>query len=89
MSNDQAKELFVHHKPAFMSHLFLSHLSRDNNSPKLVRELFKKVAGPTEIVIASRDKETRLYHIRSAIGRLPAPRRSYFPSHPLQLGLFH
>jgi phosphoribosyl 1,2-cyclic phosphodiesterase len=88
MSNDQAKELFVHHKPAFMSHLFLSHLSRENNSPKLVKDLFKKVAGPTEIVIASREKETRLYHIRSSIGRPSFQRRSYFPSHPLQLGLF-
>lgn len=65
LSNDQALHLFTTHRPAFMSHLFLSHLSRDNNSPKLVKQLFGRVAGRTEIVVASRDKETKLYHIRS------------------------
>jgi phosphoribosyl 1,2-cyclic phosphodiesterase len=67
LSNDQAAQLFSEHRPPFMSHLFLSHLSRDNNKPKLVQELFKKIAGKTEIVIASRDKETKLYHIRNSM----------------------
>lgn len=64
MSNDQALELFVKHRPSHMSHLFLSHLSRDNNSPKLVKNIFERVAGQTHIIIASRDHETKLYHIR-------------------------
>src|SRR5690606_31144455 len=34
LSNVQAMRLFVDHRPSFMSHLFLSHLSRDNNSPE-------------------------------------------------------
>lgn len=63
LSNRQAAQLFVDHRPPFMSHLFLSHLSRVNNCPKIVKELFTKIAGTTEIVIASRDQETDVYSI--------------------------
>jgi phosphoribosyl 1,2-cyclic phosphodiesterase len=66
LSNVQAAELFVQHRPAFMTHLFLSHLSRNNNHPRIVDKLFKSVAAGTEIIIASRNKETRLYHIRKS-----------------------
>jgi phosphoribosyl 1,2-cyclic phosphodiesterase len=79
MSNEQALDLFVRHRPTFMSHLFLSHLSRDNNSPKLVKNTFSRIAGATEIVIASRDRETPLYHIRNAPGRystMPSVKRA-------------
>ncbi|HET9487420.1 MAG TPA: MBL fold metallo-hydrolase [Chryseosolibacter sp.] len=69
MSNDQAVELFTRHKPPFMSHLFLSHLSRDNNSPKLVKSTFTRIAGRTQIVIASRDRESPVYHIRQTLPR--------------------
>lgn len=63
LSNTQALELFNQHRPAFMSHLFLSHLSRENNTPILVERLFKSVAGDTNIVIASRYRETKVFHI--------------------------
>jgi phosphoribosyl 1,2-cyclic phosphodiesterase len=63
LSNRQALDLFVRHRPAFMSHLFPSHLSRDNNRPELVQTLFEKEANGTKIVIASRDQETELYAI--------------------------
>jgi len=63
LSNRQALDLFVRHRPAFMSHLFLSHLSRDNNRPELVQALFEKEADGTRIVVASRDQETELYAI--------------------------
>ena len=63
LSNRQALDLFVRHRPGFMSHLFLSHLSRDNNRPELVQALFEKEAQGTRIVIASRDQETELYAI--------------------------
>lgn len=69
MSNDQAADLFARHRPPFMSHLFLSHLSRENNSPKLVRNTFERIAGRTRIIVTSRDKETALYHIRQSAGR--------------------
>ncbi len=63
LSNDQALELFRQHKPAQMSHIFLSHLSKDNNDPELVAKLFNEHAGDTEVVIASRYNETGVYHI--------------------------
>lgn len=86
LSNHQAMQLFINHKPAYMSHLFLSHLSRDNNSPKLVRDLFQKIANTTEIIIAPRDRETRLYHVRSTEGRRPL--RSMDQRTAPQLSLF-
>jgi phosphoribosyl 1,2-cyclic phosphodiesterase len=63
LSNHQALDLFMRHRPSFMSHLFPSHLSRDNNRPELVQALFDKEAGGTKIVVASRDHETELYAI--------------------------
>lgn len=65
LSNAQAADLFMKYKPEFMSHLFLSHLSKNNNSPTLVENIFKKIAGLTEIIIATRYKETALYTIHS------------------------
>jgi phosphoribosyl 1,2-cyclic phosphodiesterase len=89
LSNRQALELFIQHKPAFMSHLLLSHLSQNNNSPQLVYDLFKKNAGLTEIIIASREKETPVYHIE---GRMYAPhfsKRIVNKEKPVQLSLFN
>ena len=63
LSNRQALELFVRHRPSYMSHLFPAHLSRDNNRPELVQALFEQEANGTKIVIASRDRETELYAI--------------------------
>ncbi|MVT08957.1 MBL fold metallo-hydrolase [Chitinophaga tropicalis] len=66
LSNRQALELFRTHKPAFMSHLLLSHLSKDNNDPDMVQELFRQHAGQTEIIVASRFNETAVFQIRRA-----------------------
>src|SRR6185312_8764458 len=66
LSNRQAFDLFVQHRPAFMSHLFPAHLSRDNNRPELVRAMFEQEASGTRIVVASRDRETELYAIDGA-----------------------
>lgn len=63
LSNQQALDLFLLHKPAFMSHLLLSHLSKDNNCPHLVKDLFTPHAGNTQIIVASRLQETAVYHI--------------------------
>lgn len=63
LSNKQALEIFTTHKPSFMSHVLLSHLSKDNNCPQLVKELFTHHAGNAEIIVASRDQETDLYQI--------------------------
>lgn len=66
LSNTQALDLFTTHRPTFMSHLFLSHLSKNNNCPNLVEELFNRHAGNTKIIIASRFKETDVYTLRNA-----------------------
>jgi phosphoribosyl 1,2-cyclic phosphodiesterase len=66
LSNMQALELFLAYRPPYMSHLFLSHLSKDNNSPELAHQLFLQHAGETKIIVASRYKETEVYHISDA-----------------------
>lgn len=63
LSNSQALEIFINHRPAYMTHLLLSHLSRDNNRPELVHELFSQHANGTEIIVASRYEESAVYHI--------------------------
>jgi phosphoribosyl 1,2-cyclic phosphodiesterase len=63
LSNSQALEIFINHRPAYMSHLLLSHLSKDNNRPELVHELFSQHANGIQIVVASRDEETAVYNI--------------------------
>lgn len=63
LSNAQALALFEGYRPDFMSHLFLSHLSKDNNCPDLALNLFKSRAGETEVIVASRYTETALYQI--------------------------
>lgn len=63
LSNQQALALFQSHKPAFMSHLVLAHLSEENNCPRLLRDLFLPHRGGTEIVVASRWQETPVYRV--------------------------
>lgn len=66
LSNLQALECFLTHRPTFMTHLFLSHLSENNNTPEIVQQLFEGVRGSTEVVIASRHRETGVYVIGGA-----------------------
>jgi len=63
LSNQQALELFNTHKPPFMTHVLLSHLSKDNNCPELAQSLFKRQAGDVEVIVASRHEETQVYAI--------------------------
>lgn len=79
LSNKQALDIFTQHKPAYMSHLFLSHLSRDNNSPQLVQQLFNEHAGETQIIVASRFEETAVYHVQAAQDATPVnlPQRAF------------
>ena len=66
LSNSQALEIFINHRSPYLSHLLLSHLSRDNNRPELVHELFSQHAKGTEIIVASRYEESAVYHISGA-----------------------
>jgi phosphoribosyl 1,2-cyclic phosphodiesterase len=88
LSNFQAMRLFVDHRPSFMTHLFLSHLSRDNNSPELARNLFSSVAGRTKVIVASRYHETELYHILPQDINAPIAWRNRPVRHQNQLTLF-
>jgi len=65
LSNLQALELFTQHKSNQLSHIFLSHLSKENNSPTLVKELFEFHAEDTKVIVASRYEQTALYHIQT------------------------
>ena len=66
LSNKQALDLFKSYKPSFMNHILLSHLSKDNNCPKLVKELFTTYADNTEIIVASRFEESLVYSVGNA-----------------------
>lgn len=65
LSNNQALELFVKHRSPELSHLFLSHLSENNNSPQLVHQLFLRHAGATTITVASRDYESAIVQVKT------------------------
>lgn len=88
LSNTQALDIFIRYKPAFMTHLFLSHLSKDNNSPGLVQRLFDEHANGTHIIVASRYEPTAIYKIQQPgklVKRKANPIRSLRPE---QLSLF-
>jgi phosphoribosyl 1,2-cyclic phosphodiesterase len=63
LSNQQALDIFRDYKPAFMSHILLSHLSKNNNSPQIIRELFLPHTDGVEMVIASRFQETPVFRV--------------------------
>ncbi|MBL7850541.1 MAG: MBL fold metallo-hydrolase [Cyclobacteriaceae bacterium] len=83
LSNMQALELFLRLRPPFMTHLFLAHLSQNNNRPELVEKIFAEVAGTTQIIVASRHQETGVY----VIGEGPDAQRSQAAA-ASQLSLF-
>lgn len=86
ISNRQALELFKAHRPPFMTHLLLSHLSKENNSPELAAACFAPHANGTEIIVASRYEASAVFTITSTDTIIPKP---FAPiSKPVQLGLF-
>jgi phosphoribosyl 1,2-cyclic phosphodiesterase len=85
LSNSQAFQLFTQHRSPFLSHLVLSHLSKENNSPDLVHDLFQPSARHTHVVVASRYKETELFNV--AADHQPLSSLPVRPLH-VQLKLF-
>jgi phosphoribosyl 1,2-cyclic phosphodiesterase len=88
LSNRQALELFKKHRPAFMTHLLLSHLSQENNRPELVTSLFDTFPTDTRITIASRYRESELFEIPGTISSTLASFLKIKPSGKQQLTLF-
>lgn len=88
LSNDQALELFLNHKPQNLQLLILSHLSQNNNHPEIVSKMFSEHATGVKIVIASRHKETGLFSIeRNLIVKAPK-RLQKSKENKAQLSLF-
>ncbi len=81
LSNRQALDLFVQHRPPYMSHLLLSHLSKENNHPQLVTNTFSPHAGNTMIYVASRSEASPVFSIEMTGKKSPLPG-------PKQLQLF-
>ena len=68
LSNKEALELFTTHRSPLLSHLLLSHLSKENNSVELVEQLFKQHAKGINITVASRFQSTAVFTVsRSSV----------------------
>lgn len=83
LSNKQALQLFLDHRPGFMSHVLLSHLSKENNTPELAMGLFEKHAGEVVVTVASRHEATAVYEIGGM-----AKQTVQVSARPMQLDLF-
>ncbi len=95
LSNGQALQLFLDHKPSFMTHVLLSHLSKENNDPAIASDLFNRHANGVAIVHAPRDKATAVYYITARAAGGPYMPESLLSStnrkatkHQFQLRLF-
>src|SRR6187402_3245389 len=88
LSNDQALELFLKHRPECLQLLILSHLSQNNNHPDIVNKLFTQYAGGVKVVIASRHKETELFNIESNPLLRPLKTIKKLKANKAQLSLF-
>ncbi len=65
ISNKQALDFLAKHKPEFMSHVLLAHLSKENNHPELVSSLFQSNFESANMIVASRDGASEVYRITS------------------------
>lgn len=63
LSNKQAFDLFQQYRSPELSHLILSHLSKNNNTPELVKAVFESGAGSTRITVASRYEPTGVFTV--------------------------
>ncbi len=88
LSNHQALELFIQHRSKAMSHLLLSHLSQDNNSPHLVKELFTRHAKGTIVSVASRHIESTVFQITGVASSNSVSKSYVSPSKAVQMKLF-
>lgn len=87
LSNRQALELFQSKKAPYLQKLILSHLSKENNCPKLVHSLFSSAAEGVEVIVASRYEETPVFNI-AAEEQPGVERIVYSGSRPGQIALF-
>lgn len=61
LSNDQALEIVEKYRSPKLTHLMLAHLSKNNNCPEKVADLFQRHYSGIEVVVASREGESAVY----------------------------
>ena len=64
LSNMQALELFNSYRSPFLELLVLSHISEQNNHPRIITDLFAPHAHGTRVAIASRFGESEVFSVR-------------------------
>lgn len=87
LSNKEALDLFIEHRSPALSHLLLSHLSKENNSPEMVHDLFAEHANETKIIVASRFQSSDIYTVSGNPAVEQISTNTY--RKPVQLGLFN
>ncbi|HWR34005.1 MAG TPA: MBL fold metallo-hydrolase, partial [Chitinophagaceae bacterium] len=65
LSNNQALDLFINYRSPGLQLLILSHLSKNNNDPELVKKMFAPHAGNTTVFIASRYEASPLFEVKN------------------------
>jgi phosphoribosyl 1,2-cyclic phosphodiesterase len=85
LSNKEALDLFIEHRSPALSHVFLSHLSKENNSPELVEELFNRHANGIHVSVASRYQAMDVFTI---YGSQDSTNSTITSTKPMQLALF-
>jgi phosphoribosyl 1,2-cyclic phosphodiesterase len=83
LSNDEALDLFLNHRTPKLKYLLLSHLSKENNDPDLVKKLFELNTTNTEIIIASRYEPSLIYEVIH-----PSNKKAKINTNIKQLNLF-
>lgn len=71
LSNAEALQLFLDHRPAFMKHILLAHLSKDNNCPQRAQQLFAAHCSDVSVTVASRFEPSAVIHVSHQ--EAPAP----------------
>jgi phosphoribosyl 1,2-cyclic phosphodiesterase len=64
LSNLQALELFNSYRSPSLELLVLSHLSQQNNHPRIITDLFAPHANGTRVAIASRFRESEVFSVQ-------------------------
>lgn len=88
LSNKQALELFQQYKSPNLQLLILSHLSKNNNKPELVEQLFAPHAGNTKVVVASRYEAGPIFTIAGNKTASTHQKKKTLRKHEQQLSLF-
>lgn len=86
LSNAQALELFRHYRSERLKLLILSHLSKNNNRPELVQEMFDSHAGQTTCYVASRYSASPVFSVGAPVTSRVVKTRTR--KHETQLSLF-